>query len=93
MTTTATAPAASAHKVSEKSWEEGTAPRFNAKDRCDLCGAQAYVEAVFTSGNKLLFCSHDANAQRPHMESKGVLVLWYSETGRLNENRKQGSEN
>jgi hypothetical protein len=79
--------------VVETKWEEGQAPRFNAKDRCDKCGAQAYVKVGFTSGSSLLFCSHDANEQRPKMLSKGVVQTWYSETGRLVENRKQGSEN
>jgi len=27
-------------------------------DRCDRCGAQAYVRAVLGSGSELLFCSH-----------------------------------
>ena len=29
-----------------------------AVDRCDRCGAQAYVRAVLLSGNELLFCAH-----------------------------------
>lgn len=31
-----------------------------AIDRCDRCGAQAYVRAVLLSGNELLFCAHHA---------------------------------
>jgi hypothetical protein len=27
-------------------------------DRCDRCGAQAYVRVVLTAGGELLFCSH-----------------------------------
>lgn len=30
---------------------------LNASDRCDRCGAQAYVRAVFVTG-ELLFCGH-----------------------------------
>ncbi len=78
--------------LDETIWEDGKEPRFNANDRCDRCGAQAYVEAGLKTG-VLLFCSHDAKAARPLMEAAGVLVKWYSETGRLQENRKQGSEN
>jgi hypothetical protein len=31
---------------------------FTAVDRCDRCGAQAYVRATLESGYDLLFCSH-----------------------------------
>ena len=30
---------------------------FSALDRCDRCGAQAFVRAVLTTGD-LLFCAH-----------------------------------
>ena len=30
---------------------------FTALDRCDRCGAQAFVRAVLTTGD-LLFCAH-----------------------------------
>jgi recombinational DNA repair protein (RecF pathway) len=32
-------------------------------DRCDACGAQAYVRAVLISG-ELLFCGHHWNANK-----------------------------
>ena len=31
---------------------------LNAVDRCDRCGAQAYVRATLLSGGELLFCGH-----------------------------------
>jgi hypothetical protein len=31
---------------------------LTATDRCDRCGAQAYVRAVLLSGSDLLFCAH-----------------------------------
>jgi hypothetical protein len=31
---------------------------LNASDRCDRCGAQAYVRVTMASGFDLLFCSH-----------------------------------
>lgn len=31
---------------------------LTAQDRCDRCGAQAYVRAVLASGSDLIFCSH-----------------------------------
>lgn len=33
---------------------------LNALDRCDRCGAQAYVRAVMANGFELLFCGHHA---------------------------------
>ena len=34
---------------------------LNSLDRCDRCGAQAYVRAILVSGGELLFCSHHYN--------------------------------
>ncbi len=31
---------------------------LNALDRCDRCGAQAYVRVVLLAGGELMFCSH-----------------------------------
>ena len=31
---------------------------LTAQDRCDRCGAQAYVRVTLTSGGELLFCGH-----------------------------------
>jgi hypothetical protein len=31
---------------------------LTAADRCDRCGAQAYVRATMVSGSELLFCAH-----------------------------------
>jgi len=31
---------------------------LNALDRCDRCGAQAYVRATLLNGGELLFCAH-----------------------------------
>lgn len=38
------------------------APRLTAHDRCDRCGAQAYVKVVLAAGGELLFCAHHARA-------------------------------
>ncbi|MGH3264230.1 MAG: DUF7455 domain-containing protein [Trebonia sp.] len=37
------------------------ASALTAADRCDRCGAQAYVRAVLPSGAELLFCGHHWN--------------------------------
>jgi hypothetical protein len=31
---------------------------LNSLDRCDRCGAQAYVRALLVSGGELTFCAH-----------------------------------
>ncbi len=31
---------------------------LTAADRCDRCGAQAYLRVVLSSGGELLFCAH-----------------------------------
>lgn len=31
---------------------------LTAADRCDRCGAQAYVRVLLESGGELLFCAH-----------------------------------
>lgn len=33
---------------------------LTAADRCDSCGATAYVRVVMNSGGELLFCAHHA---------------------------------
>ncbi len=55
---------------------------LTAADRCDRCGAQAYVRVVLTSGD-LLFCAHHA---RRHAEAfTDVAVRIQDETERLHE--------
>ncbi|MFA7266121.1 MAG: hypothetical protein WC054_07395 [Candidatus Nanopelagicales bacterium] len=39
---------------------------LTAADRCDRCGATAYVRVVMQSGSELLFCSHHA---RKHLDA------------------------
>jgi hypothetical protein len=39
---------------------------LTAADRCDRCGAQAYVRVVLPSGSELLFCAHHG---RKHSEA------------------------
>jgi ribosomal protein S14 len=37
-------------------------PVLTATDRCDRCGAQAYVRVVLPGGGDLMFCRHHARA-------------------------------
>jgi hypothetical protein len=41
------------------------APALTAADRCDRCGAQAYVRVRLVSGGELLFCGHHARKHLP----------------------------
>ncbi len=37
-------------------------PPLTASDRCDRCGAQAYIRVILLSGGELLFCGHHGRA-------------------------------
>ena len=37
---------------------------LTAADRCDRCGAQAYLRVTMPSGGELLFCAHHARAHQ-----------------------------
>ena len=50
-------------------------------DRCDRCGAQAYVRAVLHSGGALQFCAHHARAVEDALRPQAA--LWQDETDRL----------
>ena len=57
---------------------------LTAVDRCDRCGAQAYVRVVLgASGGELLFCGHHARAVEP--TAQAAQLDWHDETGRLHE--------
>lgn len=38
------------------------APELKPSDRCDRCGAQAYMRASLASGTDLMFCVHHGRA-------------------------------
>ena len=59
------------------------APRapLTAADRCDRCGAQAYLRVELQSGGELLFCAHHA---REHGDKlKEIAVTLIDETDKL----------
>ncbi len=47
---------------------------LTAADRCDRCGAQAYVRAVFPEGTDLLFCAHHGREAAPLLAARGIEV-------------------
>ena len=57
-------------------------------DRCDRCGAQAYVRATLPGGTELLFCGHHGNAHRPSLLVAGAAL--HDETEKLLIARESG---
>ena len=54
---------------------------LTAADRCDRCGAQAYVRATMPGGSELLFCAHHATKHHDKLTSMGA--TWHDETSKL----------
>ena len=57
-----------------------TPKELTALDRCDLCGAQAYVRVELSTG-ELLFCGHHAAEKRAALEP--IAISWHDETAKL----------
>ncbi len=51
-------------------------------DRCDACGAQAYIAAE-VNGHELLYCAH--HGRKYEEKLRAVATSWHDETSRLNE--------
>ncbi|WP_038468140.1 hypothetical protein [Arthrobacter sp. PAMC 25486] len=61
-----------------------SSPQLTTLDRCDRCGAQAYVRVVLeSSGGELRFCGHHARAVEATL--KPLASEWLDETSRLTE--------
>ena len=57
------------------------APTLGASDRCDRCGAQAYLRVELQNGGELLFCAHHA---REHVDKlREIAVKLVDETHKL----------
>ncbi len=54
---------------------------FTSADRCDRCGAQAYLRVTLHSGGELLFCGHHGRAHGAKL--KQVALRIQDETDRL----------
>jgi hypothetical protein len=55
---------------------------LTALDRCDMCGAQAYVRVTLVSG-ELLFCAHHGAEYKPKLAA--TALDWHDESDRLTE--------
>ena len=56
---------------------------LTAADRCDRCGAQAYLRVLLRSGGELLFCAH--HAREHDSKIRQIADEIHDETGRLHE--------
>jgi hypothetical protein len=56
---------------------------LTALDRCDRCGAQAYVRVMLPAGGELLFCAHHFRAHEDKLRLSAAAV--HDETDRLAE--------
>lgn len=54
---------------------------LTAADRCDRCGAQAYVRVRLAAGGELLFCGH--HGRRHEDKLRPMSAEWQDETDRL----------
>jgi hypothetical protein len=61
--------------------DASVAEALTAVDRCDRCGAQAYVRVLLPNGLELLFCAHH-NRQHSSALTK-IAVGIHDETDRL----------
>lgn len=50
-------------------------------DRCDRCGAQAYVRVTLSSGGELLFCGHHGRAHSAKLSQVALKI--HDETDKL----------
>ena len=57
---------------------------LTALDRCDLCGAQAYVRVTLASG-ELLFCAHHGAKVKEKLAP--TALEWHDESSRLTDDR------
>ncbi len=49
------------------------APSLSAADRCDRCGARAYIRARLHSGGELYFCAHHGRKHIPALVDRAEI--------------------
>lgn len=47
---------------------------MSAADRCDRCGAQAFVEVALEEGGVLLFCAHHGTEHWPKLMAMNAII-------------------
>ena len=63
---------------------------LTAVDRCDRCGAQAYLRVSLQAGGELLFCAHHAREHGDKLREIAAHV--HDETDRLADTPAQAAE-
>lgn len=58
---------------------------LTAEDRCDRCGAQAYLRVELQAGGELLFCAHHAREHGDKLREVAAAVQ--DETHKLHDTR------
>jgi len=59
---------------------ENTVEKLVATDRCDVCGAQAYIRVELEIG-ELLFCAHHGNANKEKLQP--ISINWHDQSAEL----------
>ncbi|MBG6059295.1 MULTISPECIES: hypothetical protein [Cryobacterium] len=72
--------------IDQSSVDGQSAPhQLTAADRCDACGAQAYIRVV-VNNSELMFCAHHG---RKHQEKLAAIAeSWHDESSRLLEDQR-----
>ncbi len=63
---------------------------LSAADRCDRCGAQAYLRVELQSGGELLFCAHHAREHGDKLKEIAANVV--DETHKLSSTPASSAE-
>lgn len=70
----------STEETLEPETQLATRADLKATDRCDICGAQAYIRVELATG-ELIFCSHHGNEKRAALEP--IAISWHDESDKL----------
>jgi len=71
-------------QITDSEIELDSALQLTALDRCDSCGAQAYVRATMSTGD-LLFCAHHGAQFKEKLSA--TALEWHDESYRLLEDQ------
>jgi hypothetical protein len=66
------APRPEYEEAASRGWARAT--RMSAMDRCDRCGAQAYVRVLLRGRQELMFCAHHYRQHAPALAQFAVAV-------------------
>jgi len=67
-------------QITDQTVDQLELPTLSALDRCDLCGAQAYIRVTLTTG-ELLFCAHHGAKFKEKLAP--TALTWEDQTSRL----------